>query len=113
MLVETLKPSIDVRQRPRRRVRSPWRALTALTAAFALIFLLMLAASHHHQDSAETDSCAVCGVGLHQLSGVPGAPMAAPLLILLPYRLAAVVIYHCPYIRTRVLPPSCGPPAIA
>jgi hypothetical protein len=108
-----LKPSSVARQRTRRRVRSPWRALTALASAFALVFLLMVAASHHHQDSVETDSCAVCSVGLHQLSGVPGVPLAAPLLTLLPYRLAAVPVYRCPYIRMRVLPPSCGPPTVA
>jgi hypothetical protein len=110
MSLNLFDTSIDVR-RARRGVRSRWRAVTALTAAFALVFVLMLAASHHHHDSVETDSCTVCSVGLHQLSGVPGAMLAAPLLILLPYRLTTPAIYQCLYARVRALPPSCGPPA--
>lgn len=113
MFAALLTIPTDVLRRPRRGVRARWRAVTALAAAFALVFVLMLAASHHHRDSVETDACAVCSVGLHQLSGVPSAAMVAPLLVLMPYRLAAPVLYQCLYARIRSLPPSCGPPAAA
>jgi len=111
MFTDIFTSSIDTGRRPRRSARSRWRALTALVAAFALVFVLMLAASHHHRDGVEADSCTVCGVSLLQFSGVPDAVLAAPPLVLLPYRLATTVIYRCLYGRVRVLPPSCGPPA--
>lgn len=87
------------------------RALTALAVALALLFVLAVSSSHRHRDSLDADACAVCSVGLHQHLGIADAALPAPRLVLLPYRIAAPVIYRCAYARARLLPPGCGPPA--
>lgn len=89
------------------------RALTALAAALALLFVLAAASRHWHRDSIDADACAVCAVGLHQFQGAAAAAAPPPRLVLLPYRIAAAVAYRSVCAHARLLPPSCGPPAAA
>lgn len=86
------------------------RALTALVAALALLFVLAVSSSHRHRDSLDSDACAICSVGLHQHHGVADAALPAPHLVLLPYRIVTALRYRCAYARARLLPPGCGPP---
>lgn len=103
-----------------RRARARWQLAPARRRAWAgwltlLAFAFLLAAlvSHRHHGNVERHQCVVCSAAADTLAAPPAAPVAAPQPMLLPYRLAAAAPDGCRRRAPRLLPPSCGPPAVA
>lgn len=84
--------------------------LVALLTLFAFAWLMLVGATHFHEQQAADDDCPVCSAVLHQTASSP-VPPALPLatfVLLYPLDVPA----GCPadYVSHSVTPPICGPP---
>lgn len=91
-----------------------FRALIAALTAVAFSMLVLLAATHLHVSSADEDGCEICSAVVGQIA-TPGtiAALSPPPLDV---SFAAPRARYSPAARCRgvnLLPPSCGPPAVA
>ena len=81
-------------------------------AAFALVVMLTVAATHQHFSNTEDSDCVVCSVVHHDASGP--VSVQPSIFLALTYTLAVFNPHRlCQFARTSsfLQPPSCGPPS--
>jgi hypothetical protein len=90
-----------------------YRTLIAVVSAAAFALLVSVAATHLHVGADADEACAVCAAVIGKLESPPPPPVVVPPASLAqfwqPFLAAAQVARGV----VVVLPPSCGPPAVA
>lgn len=90
-----------------------WRACIAALTIVSFLALTVTASTHRHTTATEDQACSVCSVVSHKLGGVPPAAVVAQHVAFVLYRVATVEFSQPVYASRSLLPPSCGPPALA
>jgi len=84
-----------------------------LFTAISFALLITTAATHHHATAVDDQDCAVCSVVTHKISGTPLVALTHLVVILLSYAPFLFALPASAPVSFRLLPPSCGPPALA
>jgi len=90
-----------------------WKAGIALLTALSFVLLISTAATHHHANSVEDQSCSLCSAVSNKLDHVTPTALAIVTLHVLVYKLFTSKEDVSDFALPTLLPPSCGPPAIA
>ena len=123
LMLSNKLPTVQYRQRHAKQslimalmqslVLRGWKAGLALFTALGFVLLMSTAATHHHANSVEDQACSLCSAVSNKLDHVTPSAQAPLKVQLFAYTLQTNHVYQSDFAAPPLLPPGCGPPAIA